>query len=111
MARKHLGNGTVASAATETTIYQPSAANLIGTVGSLTFFNSSSTAQATVTVYGPHTGAAATSDIIDEYTINPRKSYICRPAINKVVANSAKISCACDVGSNVLVYSADGDES
>lgn len=111
MARKHLGNGTVASAATETTIYQPSASNLIATVGSLTFFNSSTSSQATVTVYGPHSGAAATADIIDEFTINPRKSYICRPAINKVIANSAILSCQCDVGSNVLVYSADGDES
>lgn len=110
MARKHLGDGSITSAATETTIYQPAATNLSGTVGSLTFFNTSTTAQLTVTVYGPHASTATDADIIDEKTINPRQSYICRPAINKVVAGSDLISCECDVGGDVLNYSCDGAE-
>lgn len=110
MARKHLGSGSVTNAATETTIYQPAATNLIGTVGSLTFFNTSTTVQIVVTVYGPHTGAAAAGDIIDEAVINPRKSYICRPSINKVVGGSDLLSCECDTGSSTLNYQADGVE-
>ena len=110
MARKHLGSALIGSAATETTIYTPAAANLIATIGSLTFFNTSASAQATITVYGPHSGAAASGDIIDEFTLNPRKSYVCRPAINKVVAQSELISCECDTAS-IVNYSADGDET
>lgn len=108
--RKHLGNGTVASASTETTMYQPAATNITGVLGSVTFFNSSTTAQIVVTVYGPHTGAAADEDIVDEVVINPRKSYICRAMINKVVGGSNLISVECDAGSDVLTYSVDGAE-
>lgn len=110
MARKHLGNGAVALSATETTIYQPAVSNLTGTIGNLVFFNTSSSAQITVIVYGPHTGAAGSDDIIEEFVLNPRKSHLCREMVNVVCDNSKLISCQCDTAA-VLSYNCSGDES
>ena len=109
--RTHLASGTVTTSATETTIYQPTGTK-IGTCGSLTFFNSSTTATILVTVYGPHAGAAANEDLIDEFYLGPRDSYLCRNAINKVAsgASSQLFSVECDTGGDVLTFSMDGTE-
>lgn len=110
MARKHLGNGTVSLSATETTIYVPSVSNLTGTIGNLVFFNTSSSAQITVIVYGPHTGSAGNDDIVEEFVLNPRKSHVCREMVNAVCDSLKKISCQCDTAA-VLSYNCSGDES
>lgn len=110
MARKHLGNGTVTLSATETTIYAPAVSNLTGTIGNLVFFNTSASAQVVVTVYGPHTGAAGNDDIVEEFTLNPRKSHVCREMVNAVCDGLKKISVQCDTAA-VLSYNCSGDES
>lgn len=82
--RKLQGTGQLAI--TDTTIYEP-AGNATGTIGTLSFYNTSATTQVVVTVYAPHTGTAAR--VLEKFTINPEKSHVCRPAINQVIEGSA----------------------
>lgn len=105
--RKNLGSGQLG--ASETTIYTPNVNNLTGIVGSLTFFNTSSTSQVTVTVYAPHTGSASTSDIMEKFTINPEKTHLCREMVNKVIEGGTLISALASTDS-VVNYSCSGGE-
>lgn len=104
--RKHLGSGLLADS--ETTMYSPSATNLTGVIGKVSFFNES-TQQVTITIYSPHAGAAATGDFLDEVVINPRKAYICRAAVNEVIPGGQIFSAVASV-TNVISYSVSGGE-
>lgn len=105
--RKHLGSGLLGSA--ETTMYTPTATNITGVIGKVSFFNESTTAQVTVTIYSPHSGSAASGDYLDEVVINPRKSYICRAAVNEVIPGGQVLSAVASTGS-VISYSVSGGE-
>lgn len=110
MGRKHLADGAVATASSETSMYQPEGV-LVGTIGSATFFNKHATSRILVTVYGPHAGSATDDDIVDEFYLEPRRSRFCTRLINKVCegASSQLVSVECDT-TDSLVYSLDGSE-
>lgn len=95
-ARKFLGKGQLA--ATNTTMYAPTG-NAVGTIGVLSFYNTSSTAQVTITVYAQHTGTP--DRILDRVVLNPQKSYISRSAINQVVESGYLISALASTGALV----------
>lgn len=87
---KKLGAGQLT--ASETTMYTPAASTLRGIVGKLTFYNTSTTAQVTVTLYCTHTGAAGSDDVLETVVLNPLETYICRAAINEVIVYGDVIS-------------------
>lgn len=107
--RKHLGSGQISSAATETTLYQPATAGTTGVIGSCTFYNAHATDRIEVTVYAPHSGAAASTDIIEKFSLDPGKSHNCTIAVNKVVAGTNLFSAQCDTAT-ACNYSLDGGE-
>lgn len=102
--RKFQGKGQLA--ATDTQIYAP-AGNAVGTVGVLTFYNTSSSAQVTVTVYAQHTGTP--DRILEKFVLNPEKSHICRPATNQVIASGYQISGLASTGA-LVDYTCSGAE-
>lgn len=109
--RKHLGDGQVASASVETTIYQPASSAIKGVIASAVFFNANSTQQITVTIYGPHSGAATTEDIIQKFILQPEQYYVCPTLVNKVAegAESHLFSVLCDTAT-ALNFCIDGGE-
>lgn len=104
-ARKILGSGFLSDSTTS--MYSPAATNLTGVIASASFFNESTTDQVKVTIYEPYTSAP--TNVLDEVTINPRKSYLCRVAVNKVVDGSYTFGAVADTAS-VISYSVHGGE-
>lgn len=94
--RKFMGKGQLGTS--DTQIYAPSG-NAVGTVGKLSFFNTSSTAQATVTIYAPHTGTP--DRILEVVVIGPQKTHVCRAAVNEVIESGYQMSALASVAATV----------
>ena len=83
-ARKFLGKGQLGTS--DTTIYAPTG-NAVGTIGTLTVYNTSSTVQVEVTIYAPHTGTP--DRILKKFVLNPEKDLVIPNAVNQVIEGSS----------------------
>lgn len=102
--RKFQGKGQLG--VTDTEIYAPQG-NAVGTIGVLSFYNTSTTAQVEVTVYSPHTGTP--DRVLEKFVLNPEKSHSCRFAVNQVIESSYQISGLAGTGS-VVDFTCSGAE-
>lgn len=102
--RKFMGKGLLGTSTAS--MYTPSG-GLKGVIGKLSLFNESTTTQVKVTIESPHTGTP--DRVLDEVTINPRKSYKCSAAVNEVIENGYQISGYADTTS-VIAYTISGAE-
>lgn len=105
--RKQLGSVQLGVA--ETAIYT-AGASVTGTIGHLSFFNTSTSLTETITLYNPHSGAAGSDDILEIIVLGPRKTYVCRNAINKVVPGGYNISALTTTAATVNAFCDGGEE-
>ena len=79
-------------------------------VDTISFYNSSTTTNRTVTVYKiPSGGSAATTNTLQKGTIPPQKSWVPESFIGVKLENGQKIQAAQDAGTDVNAECSGGD--